>query len=639
MTLSAPRDAVLIVLSEEQPRKLLERVLVSAGFPVLQCSDRRSAEQLLTQRLPGLIIANETLIDSDGINFATAITQDFPAVPIMLLVQKDTPELLKRAMRAGVSDYMVLPLRVEEVQKAVTESIERARRREVWVLEEARRASSSLQKKLDEMETLAGLGQSITCTLDLDTILASVVEAAVGLTGAEEGSLLMLDAASGELYMRAARNFQDDFVRTFRMPVQDSLVSSVLQSGDPILINEQTPQKIKTSYLVHSLIYVPLKVKNQIIGVLGVDNRLQRQSFQEHDVKILSALAEYAVIAIENARLYENSNIERRKLETILGSIEDGVIVLDQDQRLLLANRQIQTSFDLQENAWQGHRYEEFFPQQEMLALVQGEPDARSEVPLPDGRIFDGQSITVPEIGAVVTLHDITYLKKLDRIKSEFVNTVSHDLRSPLTAIMGYVELIERAGPVTDLQKEFIRRVMASVVNITRLVDDLLNLGRIEAGFDTRKDNIQMESLLNLSIESMRKRIREKELEISITATPELPSLVGNPPQVRQMVDHLLENAVKYTSKGGKINIRLDSAQSQMLLRITDNGIGIPAGELSYIYDKFYRASNIHPDSQGSGLGLAIVKSIVENHNGRIWIDSTVGSGTEVSIVLPLAGG
>ncbi|MRR32266.1 GAF domain-containing sensor histidine kinase, partial [bacterium] len=364
-----------------------------------------------------------------------------------------------------------------------------------------RRASSSLQEKLDEMETLAGLGRTITGTLDLDTILASVVEAAVGLTGAEEGSLLMLDAASGELYMRAARNFQDDFVRTFRMPVQDSLVSSVLQSGSPVLINEQTPQKIKTSYLVHSLIYVPLKVKNQIIGVLGVDNRLQRQSFQEHDVKILSAVAEYAVIAIENAHLYEATNIERRKLETILGSIEDGVIVLDQDQRLLMANGQIQNSFALQDQPWQGHRYEEFFVQEDMQALIENDLGTRAEVSLADGRIFDGLAVSIPEVGTVVTLHDITYLKKLDRIKSEFVNTVSHDLRSPLTAIMGYVELIERAGPVNELQKEFVRRVMGSVVNITRLVDDLLNLGRIEAGFDVRKDNIQMETLINLSID------------------------------------------------------------------------------------------------------------------------------------------
>lgn len=639
MIQSANRDAVLIVISEEQPRKLLERVLVSAGFPVLQCSDRRSAEQLLTQRLPGLIIANETLIDSDGVNFAAAVTRDYPAVPIMLLVQKDTPELLKKAMRAGVSDYMVLPLRVEEAQKAVSESIERARRRETWVLEEARRASSSLQEKLDEMETLAGLGRTITGTLDLDTILASVVEAAVGLTGAEEGSLLMLDAASGELYMRAARNFQDDFVRTFRMPVQDSLVSSVLQSGSPVLINEQTPQKIKTSYLVHSLIYVPLKVKNQIIGVLGVDNRLQRQSFQEHDVKILSAVAEYAVIAIENAHLYEATNIERRKLETILGSIEDGVIVLDQDQRLLMANGQVQNSFTLQDQSWQGHRYEEFFVQEDMQALIENDLGTRAEVSLADGRIFDGLAVSIPEVGTVVTLHDITYLKKLDRIKSEFVNTVSHDLRSPLTAIMGYVELIERAGPVNELQKEFVRRVMGSVVNITRLVDDLLNLGRIEAGFDVRKDNIQMETLINLSIDALRKRIREKELEVAITAAPNLPALVGNPPQIRQMVDHLLENAVKYTSPGGTITIKLDSAQSQMLVRITDNGIGIPTQELGYVYDKFYRASNIHPDSQGSGLGLAIVKSIVENHHGRIWIDSTIDRGTEVSVVLPLAGG
>jgi two-component system, OmpR family, phosphate regulon sensor histidine kinase PhoR len=140
--------------------------------------------------------------------------------------------------------------------------------------------TSTLQRRVDELETLQRLGNSITGTLDLDSVLTSIVTAAVELTGAEEGSLMLLDEATGELYMRAARNFQEDFVRTFRLPVRDSVIGSVLSTARPVLLDEQTPQKIKTSYLVQSLVYVPLQMKGRVFGVLGVDNRVNAQEFQ-----------------------------------------------------------------------------------------------------------------------------------------------------------------------------------------------------------------------------------------------------------------------------------------------------------------------------------------------------------------------
>ncbi len=238
-------------------------------------------------------------------------------------------------------------------------------------------------------------------------------------------------------------------------------------------------------------------------------------------------------------------------------------------------------------------------------------------------------------VGNVVIMQDITHLKELERIKSDFVNTVSHDLRSPLTAILGYIELIDRVGPVNSQQKEFIQRVQSSVHSITALINDLLDLGRIEAGFDIQKDIISLDSIIHYSIDSLKGRTLSKGQQLEIMISNPLPHLLGNPIRLRQMVTNLLANAIKYTETGGLLKISAHAEAGQIILQISDNGPGIPDVDLPFIFDKFYRASNVPENTSGSGLGLAIVKSIVENHNGRIWVDSAIGHGTTFTVVLP----
>jgi two-component system NtrC family sensor kinase len=634
---TAQKETILVVISDAQINFLLERILKSVGYSVLICLNSVAAQKELAANSPTLMILGEKLSDGGGLEFAATVLHQYPAVPIILFVNNDHPDLLKQALRLGISDYLCLPLRTDDILRAVQNSLTKARQRKEWVLLEAHRATSGLQKRLDEFETLTRLGRSVTGTLELDDVLASVVEAAVELTGAEEGSLLLLDMETGELYMRAARNFQEDFVRKFRLPIQDTLAGTVLRSGQPVILDENTPKKIKTSYLVHSLAYVPLQSKGQVIGVLGVDNRLGRKPLVDRDIKLLSALAEYAVIAIENAALYTSIAQERNKLGSILTNIQDGVIVIDRDQRIAFANKTIQEALRWGEQPIVGRPYRELLTQSELLQLMDtNESSNRAEIGVEDGRVFSAMLSRIAEIGMVVSFHDITNLKKLDHIKSDFVSTVSHDLRSPLTAILGYIELLDRVGPINETQREFIRRVQVSVHNITTLVDDLLNLGRIEAGFDVRREVVQLDQLIRLAVENMRKQAEDKNHQILLELPPHLPPLLANPVQMRQMIDNLLDNAVKYTLPGGKINLRIATAQKQIIMQIQDAGIGIPAVDLPYIFDKFYRASNSGSDVTGTGLGLAIVKSIIESHNGRIWVESEVGQGTTFTIVLPL---
>ena len=251
--------------------------------------------------------------------------------------------------------------------------------------------------------------------------------------------------------------------------------------------------------------------------------------------------------------------------------------------------------------------------------------------------VFSAHLAEIPDVGHVITVHDITPLKKLDRIKSDFVSTVSHDLRSPLTAILGYVDLLERAGPLNDMQRDFVKRVKVSVHNITGLVDDLLDLGRIEAGLDMRKDKVPLNSLVQESLDTFKGAVAEKRQKVELELAEPGPLIVATPLQIRQMIDNLLENAFKYTPEDGVVKLSTEMSDGQAILKVSDSGIGIPAGDLSHVFEKFYRASNVTGEMIGTGLGLSIVRSVAELHNGRVWAESPPGKGATFYVVLPLS--
>jgi len=384
---------------------------------------------------------------------------------------------------------------------------------------------------------------------------------------------------------------------------------------------------------VRSLIYVPLIVSNQVIGVLGVDNREQDQIFSETHVIWISTLADYAAIAIENAILYSHIVSEQTKLETVLDNIEDGVIVINHELQIEYVNKIAKFAFGLAGKNLTGEH---------LLELV-GEDDnrgtRRGEIGFEDGRVFNARLTPITDVGYAISMQDISYLKEADRIRSDYVKAISHDLRSPLTAILGYVELIERAGEINDQQREFIERVQTSVLNITDMISDLLDLGRIESGLDVNKEIISMVQTIRQVCEEYNGRAYENQQELKANLPEDLPLVLGNPTRIRQMLGNLISNAVKYTPAKGKILVRAKAEQGQVIVQVIDNGPGIPPSEQPFIFDKFYRASNISPETTGTGLGLAIVKSIVENHQGRIWVDSRLGKGTMFTVVLPVESG
>jgi two-component system phosphate regulon sensor histidine kinase PhoR len=372
---------------------------------------------------------------------------------------------------------------------------------------------------------------------------------------------------------------------------------------------------------------------------LGVDNRMTSTNFTDRHVALLYMMADYAAVAIENAKLYTFSMQERFKLEQILTQIKDGVLVYSPDFKIILANQVAKKALGLGEEDLVDVHLDDVIGDLELISMLLGHESLPEviEIDGKDKRVYHMKVFEIEEIGSVATFHDISYLKELGAMKTEFVNTVSHDLRSPLTAIMGYVSLVKRVGDVNAKQDEFIGKVQDSVRNITSLIDNLLNLGRLEIGGFGDAELVNINRLIRVSIDQFEEQIAEREQQVFEKIEPRLPTVAGYPIQMRQMIDNLIGNAVKFTQKKGRIMIEAKHEKEQIIIRISDDGPGIPWEEHTKIFEKFYRAKGTVGSVEGTGLGLAITKSIVNNHMGRIWVNSEPGQGATFTVVLPVA--
>jgi two-component system phosphate regulon sensor histidine kinase PhoR len=632
---------ILVADDNHEIRNFLEEALTKLGnYKVKSVGDGLSALSLVQELNPNLIITDQQMPNLSGVELVRRLRKDHPFLPVILMTGESSEALAVNALRVGATDYLTKPFDPDQLLDVVQRCLDRSKAYEDLIkasardlAEETRQVDQDIQINAFPIE-----GKAITGQSELDEVLRTAVDTAVRLTGAEEGSILLLHEETGELYMRASKNFDDDFARAFRVQVKDSLAGQAISTGETVRIDERTPQKIKTSYLVHSLCYVPLQVRGRALGVLGVDNRTPGKKLTDHDIAILKTMADYAALAIENAQLYLRSEQERIQLETILREIENGVIVVDKNHQLLLINQTAMDGLGV-EGECLGLAVDEIFQDPKLLALLKedGNQSKREELDLSDGRVFSAQRTPIEGLGQAVVTQDITHLKELDRIKSDFVTTVSHDLRSPLTAILGYIELIERAGAVNELQKEFIHRVQSSVQQISSLISDLLDLGRIEAGLDTTKEIINIAELSREAMVYADGSAQKARVNFEGSIREDMGYVFGDPIRIRQMIGNLLDNAIKYSNPGGKVVFDAHSEDEQIILTFSDDGPGIPRDEQPFLFERFFRASNVPEDVPGTGLGLSIVKSILDNHHGRIWVESKMGQGTIFTVVLPKA--
>ena len=638
--MSIPENHILVLLTNPPLEALIENSLKDANFVMTNVSGHEGLEKLGKTLIPNLILLGEKVGNIQGMEILAQLQYTMPVTPVILVLDHDNPSLVQTAIHTGITDIIITPFSPDQLVRTIDKQLEKNRaRRQFWLLE-SRIITSNLEKQLLEMEALTQLGQTITRSLELEPVLTAVVDAAARLTRADKGILLLVDGDNGDLYQRAVFNIQDNAAHASFVKVDNVLSNLVLKKGEPLLIDGSIAPGIFLDSTTKSLVYIPLSLSGRVVGLLGVENQAEgKPSFSDHELKLLNSLAEYTIIAIHNAGLYHETIDQLGQLESTLTHIQDGVILVDDRQVITFSNqaaREIFCLFPPNPGAALKDLFHIYPDLEKLFSMESFSASDWVEMTCENGQFFSAHLSEIPQIGHVVTLHDITPLKKLEQVKNEFVNTVSHDLRSPLTSILGYIDLIHRAGPLNQLQEEFAERIKVSIQNITDLVTDLLDLGRIEAGVDKNRGLVLLNDVINETLNPLLSLAQSKGIKISMELDKSNPAIRANLLQIKQLVKNLFENAVKYSSVDGVVDLSTSCNTDRVLLMVHDSGIGIPPADMPHIFEKFFRATNVGGEITGTGLGLSIVHSIVESHHGKIWATSNPAEGTTFWVSLPL---
>ncbi|MGO9639828.1 MAG: sensor histidine kinase [Candidatus Acidiferrales bacterium] len=348
---------------------------------------------------------------------------------------------------------------------------------------------------------------------------------------------------------------------------------------------------------------------------------------------------------------------ERNRSVAILASMAEGVAIIDQDERLVFCNEAFRRIFALGAAPADGRPMIELIREPELLEIVRrvlagaevesGEIE-RGTVTRQNFRATVSRLESGGQAGAALVLHDISDLRRLERVRRDFVANVSHEFKTPLTAIQGFAETL-LGGALEDEEhnRRFVEIIRTHSSRLARLTDDLLELSRIEEGrTELESRPVSIRGIAMACVDTMRPRLERKRLRLDMRLPADLPDVKADPWRLREILQNLLDNAVQYTPEGGRIWVEVEPADNaaggaepaQVIVTVGDTGIGIPRAEQQRIFERFYRVDAARSrEAGGTGLGLAIAKHLVESHGGRIWVESEVGMGSRFSFSLPTA--
>jgi two-component system, OmpR family, phosphate regulon sensor histidine kinase PhoR len=338
----------------------------------------------------------------------------------------------------------------------------------------------------------------------------------------------------------------------------------------------------------------------------------------------------------------------------------EGVAVIDAEERLVFYNRAFSEIFGVPTASAEGRPLIEVVRHAELVGLIRkalrGEEGLQNDVSM---GIVQMQSFSVTAApvkaldsataehdlaaakpsGAVVVLHDVTELRRLERVRQDFVANVSHEFKTPLTAIQGFAETL-LGGALDDPtnNRRFLDIIRNHAIRLARLTNDLLKLARIEAGkLEVEFFPVGLLELIEGCAETTLLKASRKQITLEIEVPSGLPPVQGDASLLRDLLQNLLDNAIQYTPAGGRIHVTAEAKGREAVITVSDTGIGIPTSDRERIFERFYRVDAARSrEAGGTGLGLSIAKHIVEAHNGRLWVDSVMGEGSKFSFSIPL---
>ena len=349
--------------------------------------------------------------------------------------------------------------------------------------------------------------------------------------------------------------------------------------------------------------------------------------------------------------LFECST-EKTRTRTIIDSMSEGLIATNRNGQIVLVNPAALKMLRLKGEKVIGHKIDGLLGNSELEQNIKKSLDkvirkatlTRLEITTSDGRVLQSSITPIIDdqgecLGTVTVLIDITEEKKIEKIKSHFLRMVSHEIKSPIAAIEGYLNLILDGFVKGDPKKEreIIQKTRDKAHSLLEMVNDLLDLSRTREKTSKIMESLNLRDILADTVEFYKVQAKEKEISLTFHCPPSLPNIRGNAEEISRLFDNLISNAIKYTPSQGKVSVDVESDHAHVIVAISDTGIGMSESEVAKIFDEFYRAQNaIAKKISGTGLGLAIAKKIAEDHQGFIEVESKLDEGSTFRVILPL---
>ncbi len=543
------------------------------------------------------------------------------------------------------------------------------------------KAMEELRSERDRVDVLYRIASELVFILDLDRVLYKTLDLLREATGADWGTLQVVDQ-DGRVYDRAIVGRSVELPPGGRLSSFDrntgligwllrerrsTIIDDVLQDDRWIVREEESARSVLAVPILDSM-----DTARGAIFLLST----REAAFSENDVRMVEAAAIQLGNAINRAELYDrirqqtqemgamlrSQQVEAAKTQAILEGIADGVMVADADDRVILFNAAAERIFGVRRSQAHGRRLDEMLGLYGSQALTwmerirawrESPASYRADDYLAERLTMEEKVVSIhlsPVIseakeflGTVAVFRDITSEVAADRAKTEFVSMVSHELRTPMTSIKGYVDLMLMGGPgaLNEMQRHFLEVIRTNADRLTELVNDLLDISRIETGkIVLHREAIDVRAIIDEVVQAILPKVEEKGLTIEVIAPQNLPKAWGDPARVNQIITNLVGNAYKYTPTGGEIAIYAYVRKGKIHVAVRDTGIGISKEDQERIFERFYRVDNpIVQAEAGTGLGLTITTSLIQMHGGEIFVESEPGQGSIFTFTLPLAEG
>lgn len=623
-----------ILVADDTPDNvtLLTRYLGYEGYDFITASDGLETLNKVHDELPDLVLLDVNMPHKDGFIVLGEIRAD-PAIQhipvIILTAARLDPSDVQSGLNLGADDYVTKPFDRHELMARIRTKLR------------VKDAEDAIRRRNRELNLLPEIGKELSARTDIKDLANILLKRTVETLGAIQGNMIILSSESGP-----QQNYQvspSAESSTAEMIIPESLLKHIKESHQGVVIgdarNEPLWQANLENTAIHSVVIAPLHGRKDLLGLLILTHE-QENYFNLDHLLLLQAIASQAAIAVENARLYSNVAQEQKRLAAVLQHAAEAILMFDALGRLSLLNpagKKLFTDFNANINQPlpAGHGYDALV---QMLEDVRSSRGAKSgEVLWPDQRTFTALITPIEDGGQVAILHDVTRFKDLDQVKNEFIATASHDLKNPITTIAGFSTLLAQAGPLNEKQKDFVSRILGATQTMTELIQNMMALAQMDLEATKKFTSIEMGKILAEMAHEFTPQAQLKEQTFSFTPLAAPAHVNGDPMQMCQLFRNLIGNAIKYSPKGSTVTLAAKVEKGNIQVDVQDTGFGIPAADLPFIFDRFYRVRNgKNSELEGNGLGLAIVKSVVEQHGGQISVKSEVEKGSCFTFTLPL---